>query len=304
MSVFDLLSAGGVAVAGRTGSGKSSLFHGSRYVLDVCITDPGSLGHRQHHMGGGEVHLLKPNDLACSPIEFVRRWVEKCEREKRLWLLDSWSALEWQQCAWYKAANHKPSMSQPDHKVIVNQLRDLALELATGHGFTLFNTGNGGVIRVEDGPPIQTPKGTLTGYPSLSGCTPGTETVLARWSSVWVIVPGTPDRGPDDPSLTPRGLMLPWDDFRGGDYGHYVPLKDQYSILSAGTIPARNNIPERRMRVDPVSPPGVCHIDVLLERVEAKWGDRKVRPTRRGKPAADQPKAADGPQGGPEEAAA
>lgn len=269
MNAFDAMTMRGVAIVGRTGSGKSTLFHGSEYVLDVCITDTGSLGHIPHHRGGGEIHTLIPTDMAKSPIQFVTEWVNRMEVEKRVWCLDSWSALEWMQCAWYKRKTGKPIMDKPGHNTVVNQMRDLALTLAMSRGFVTFNTGNGGTIILDNGELMTQPKGCLTGYPSLNGTSPGKETVLARWSTVWIIVPGMPDKSPEEPSKVPRGFMLDSDDFRGGEYGFYVPLKDGYRVMSAGLIPASDKHGPVNLRVDPVSRDQGAPIDAIIRRMMA-----------------------------------
>lgn len=273
MSMFDCLKHGGIAIAGPTGSGKTSVLLGSKYILDVCIADTGSLAHKMHHIGGGEVIVIDHSKKDYSPINQVRDFVARCEHDGRLWILDSWSALESQQCAWLKPKCKNQSLSQFDHKDVVGWMRDLAFVLSQGHGVTLFNTSLGGSIKNDDGTVTIVPQGAITGYPSLSGVTPGSESILARWSSVYVAFRGWTKRNDNGDVIAhyPRGFLLEGHDIRTREAQQLTPRKDHYRALAPGEIPVGDTSAPTTTHPFQAEDSNVCTFDAILERIAARW---------------------------------
>lgn len=93
------LPAGGVAISGRAGTGKSTACWYRRLIGRVIITDTGSMAHKLR--AGDRVVVVSAADKL-SPIDQVRDEVGRCAREREYWLLDSWTTLQEQQVAWTK----------------------------------------------------------------------------------------------------------------------------------------------------------------------------------------------------------
>ena len=72
------LPTGGVAVFGRSGTGKSSLFYHSRFVGQIVIADTGSLSHK---LFARNPPVVIDSTLDQSPIQQVKEVVERCHRE-------------------------------------------------------------------------------------------------------------------------------------------------------------------------------------------------------------------------------
>lgn len=258
------LPAGGVAIFGRTGTGKSSMFYRSRYVTQIIVADTGSMAHTMFHRGTCTVIDSTATD---SPIHQVRKVIEHCKRTGELYCLDSFTTLQEQHVAWQKGNSSNargPAVNLKDHQAIVGHLRDLALVLATTPGFTLFNVTPGGVGKTPSGEQIEFPAGAITGYPSLSGVGAGSESILSRWGCVWGVFPGHKE--------TPRGLYVPGKDFRPAKYGDFSPLKDPYMVIQdthKGDC-AVMKAPDLR---DPENAE-VCFIDQIIEAIQLKLGGR------------------------------
>lgn len=274
------LPAGGVAVFGRSGTGKSSLFYNSRFVRNLIIADTGSLAHKLYCSGRVTVVDTTKKD---SPIQQVTAEVERCVAAGELFLLDSFTTLQFAQVAWYKrgSTNQRgPAVNLKDHQTIVGYLRDLSLVLAQAPGFTVFNTAPGGRGKTPDGQEVVYPAGCITGYPSLNGTNANSETVLARWGTVWGVFQGFGD--------IPRGLYVPGKDIRPEAHGYYSPLKDPYMVVretSGGEKPVMA-VPDMR---DPGNA-GRCFADELLVEIAAKF--------RRAGAVQEQPVKAEEPKGG------
>lgn len=275
------LPAGGVAVFGRTGNGKSSLFYGSRFLDVVLIADTGSTSHRLYARDPDKV--VDVDHLATeSPIEQVIRHVRKSPGPG---LLDSWSTLQEQQVAWYKRTIggrvNGGALSMIQHGDIVGQLRDLALVLARAPWFTVFNTTAGGQGKTPAGQLVVYPSGAITGYQSLNGTEANKETILARWPSVWGVFQGY--------KTIPRGLYLPFADWREKDFTKYAPLKDPMLVLR-DTNQADDKHP--LMVVPDLRRPdnaGRCFGDELLVEISAKFPRR--RPAAASPPPPPPPEA-------------
>lgn len=277
--MFDCLKHGGLAIAGATGSGKTSVLLGSKYILDVVIADTGSLSHKMHHLGGGEILVIDHGNRAVSPIQQTTAFVARCEQQGRLWCLDSWSALESQQCAWLKPSCKGGYLGQLDHQRVVGAMRDLAFTLSQGHGVTLFNTSLGGTVQNEDGTTTRIPQGALTGYPSLSGVKAGTETILARWSSVYIAFRGWTKRNDagDIVSVYPRGFLLEGHDMRSAEAQQLCPRKDHYRVIAPGEIPVGDTTSPTLTMPFQDHESGITTIDVILERIAARWVTAKPK---------------------------
>jgi hypothetical protein len=207
----------------------------------------------------------KPESPIKQTIAAVRGWA----KEGRLSLLDSFSAIQEQQCLWYKASKKKDALSVKDHQYIVGDLRDLALTLAALPCFVIFNTAPGGVVKTPEGQVTEYPKGALVGYPSLSGIGANSESVLSRFTTSWVIFPGWTKRdGNGDAVRTvPRGFLLGWRDLRGNDASQYTPIKDPLQVLEE----TKTVDTERTDEVHAFLPMGQCTIDGLIERIARKF---------------------------------
>lgn len=256
------LPAGGVAVFGRSGTGKSSLFYNSRFVRSLIIADTGSLAHKLYCTG--RVTVVDPTKKDSSPIQQVQAEVERCMASGELFLLDSFTTLQEAMVAWWKrgSSNQRgPAVNLKDHGTIVGHFRDLALVLAQAPGFTVFNTAPGGRGKTPDGQEVIYPAGCITGYPSLNGTNANSETVLARWGTVWGVFQGFGE--------TPRGLYVPGKDIRPETHGNYAPLKDPYMVVreTAGGERPVMAVPDMR---DPANA-GRCFADELLVEIAAKF---------------------------------
>jgi hypothetical protein len=230
------LPLGNVAIFGQSGTGKTSLLFGSKFVQDIIIADMGSMAHRLYTPnarftiispdGKHRVcHPGKPDQVVDkSPIDMVRMVTDECRMMNRMSSLDSWSTLQEHEVAYTKNISGKRGMSLPMHNEVVGRLRDLALFLAASPGFTIFNTSPGGEGKTPTGEVVKYPKGCITGYPSLNGTESGKETILARWSSVWGVFKGYGE--------IPRGLFVPSHDIRPQDMQNFSPLKDPYLVIT------------------------------------------------------------------------
>lgn len=262
------LPAGGVAVFGRTGNGKSTLFRNSRFVGLVIIADTGSMMHRLW-AGEDRCQVIDSTRKEESPIDQVLKHVEYVTRAGKIGLLDSWSTLQEQQVAWYKrevGGRNKGQLSQPQHGDIVGQFRDLALVLAQAPVFTIFNTTAGGSSKTPSGEVVHYPAGAMTGYPSLNGTEPNKEPILARWGSVWGMFKGWPEKN------LPRGLYVPSHDIRPDGHDKYAPLKDPYGVIR-DTSEGKGI-----MMVPPIEDPKQaerCLADELLVEIAAKYRKKK-----------------------------
>lgn len=258
----------GVAIAGKSGSGKSSIFFGSKHVLGVIIADTGSMGHLAYAQRGAESVILDPGSKD-SPIDQTLRLARAWSAAGKIWVLDSFSALQEQQVAWFKAnrAKSRGTMNVKDHMLVVGDLRDAALVLASLPGFAIFNTAPGGMVKTPDGPPVEYPKGALVGYPSLSGIGANSESILSRWTTSWVIFPGYiwRDREGNATRQVPRGFLLPQRDLRGNEAGQYTPIKDPLGVLE------ETKEGDRGQEVHAFLPWGACTIDDMLERIAKRF---------------------------------
>lgn len=267
------LPAGGVAIFGRTGTGKSSCLYNSVFVKCLIVADTGSMAHK---LFARHDNVLVVDETAKdSPVEQVRRKVEECDRAGVLWALDSFSTLQEKMVAWWKRGSQNakgPAVNLKDHGAIVGHLRDLALTLARSAGFTIFNTTPGGRGKNPDGTEVVYPAGALTGYPALNGTNANSETVLARWGTVWGVFQGYQG--------TPRGLYVPGQDIRPESHAAYSPLKDPMMVVRDTTPDEKRVMAVPDLR-DPANA-GRCFIDELLVEIAAKFPRRKPTP-----PAAD-----------------
>jgi hypothetical protein len=261
-----ILPAGGVAIFGRTGSGKSSILYRSTLIGCVIVADTGSLAHKLH--SGGEVLEINA-EMELSPIQQVANKVRDCIAKKVPWALDSFSTLQEQQVSWFKRTQTKDRgkmsgrVTLQDHQVIVGNLRDLALLLAQNAGFTLFNTAPGGKGKAPDGTEIIYPAGCLTGYPALNGTNANSETILARWGNVWGTFTGSMQHD------MPRGLYVPGKDIRPEAHQTYAPLKDPLFVIA-------DNTGKGIMAVPPFDPSnnGPTFLDGILATIASKYGKR------------------------------
>lgn len=246
---------GGIAISGRSGSGKSTILQGSKHVHHLLLADTGSIAaHKAFYRGSNP-----KDDIVCidanldpSPIEVIRNKVRAWSEAGHIWALDSWTTLQEQQCSYVKRKANK-NLSLPMMQNIIGDLRDLALILAQSGGITICNTSPGGLVKQPDGNVKEYPKGCLVGFPSLVGLGAASETLLARWSTSWVAFPGHKE--------TPRGLLLPHKDLRPAETANYVPIKDPCRVLQE----------TEECGVDRLAPLGECTIDLILERIAAKF---------------------------------
>lgn len=274
------LPAGGVAVFGKSGNGKSSLFRNSRFIRRVIIADSGSMMHKL--WAGEDCCQVITTDKDKSPVEQVRDEVEACEKAGGIYLLDSWSTLQELQVLWFKRArNIRGSVSIPQHGDIVAMLRDLVPILAQTQGFTIFNTTAGGEGKTPKGDIVYYPAGALTGYQSLNGTEANKEPILSRWGSVWGVFQGHP------PKELPRGLYVPANDIRPENYAKYTPLKDPLEVIRDTSGKGIMAVPDR---TDPANA-ARCFVDELLVEIAAKF---RRRPVPTAAPADDKAKAEKG----------
>lgn len=283
----------GIAITGRTGSGKSSIFLGSRHVTRVAVADTGSGQHAIYAQPGTIVSTIRADDPKLSPISQVTSLLVTWHNEGAIGCLDSFTTLQEVQVAWYKRFRTGGSISLRDHQCIVGDLRDLALGLASSSVFVIFNSAPGGQVQTPDGNRIQLPKGCLVGYPALSGLAEGKESVLSRFTSSYIVFPGMVANA--QRAAIPRGFMLPTDDFRGDDVGNFAPIKDALRILrpSKRVVEQENgNTIEVVERVDAFAPieSGVVMIDELIDRIGAKFPRIYESPVQR--PTAAPPQIA------------
>lgn len=270
--IFTLPGRKGIAISARTGSGKSSAFFGSRHVLRVLVADTGSGAHSIYARPEAEVVDVVTDNEKESPVHQTMRLVKKWTDEGYLWCVDSFSTMQEQQVAWHKRfkTGNKRQMSLPEHQHVVGDLRDLALFLASRPGFTLFNTSPGGQQRTPDGMTVNMPKGVLVGYASLSGLSEGKESILSRFTSSWIVMPGAV--ATERRKAIARGFILPWYDIRGGEVGNFAPIKDPLRVLRAteifeGQAEDKHKVGEEE--VDAFLPMlgDPCTIDAMLERI-------------------------------------
>lgn len=274
----------GVAITGRTGSGKSSIFLGSRHVVRVAVADTGSGQHAIYALPGTVVTAIRADNPKLSPIQQVTSLLVEWHNEGAIGCVDSFTTLQEVQVAWYKRFRTNGSMSLRDHQAIVGDLRDLALGLASSSVFVIFNSAPGGQVQTPDGNRIQLPKGCLVGYPALSGLAEGKESVLSRFTSSYIVMPGMVASA-QRPAI-PRGFMLPTDDFRGDDVGNFAPIKDALRILrpSKRTLEHENGSKSEVIeRVDAFAPieSGVVMIDEIIDRIGAKFPGIYESPVQR-----------------------
>lgn len=271
------LPLGGVAIAGRSGSGKSSMFFGSEHVRCAFIADTGSQGHKLYQRPGGEVRYvdLRSNE---PPSVQVMACVQKWSDAGRLWVLDSFTTVIEHECVYAKRG--KKSLFQADYKDIVGRMRDLALVLAQLPGFTVFNTAPGGMVKLPDGTVQDTPKGSIVGLPALTGVGSGSETILARWSTSYVVFPGHTwtENGRITRSI-PRGFILPNKDLRGSAANQYTPIKDPLNVL-AETVTGEGD-QAVGLEVDAFRPMGEPSVDVILERIARKFPPPAEEPAKK-----------------------
>lgn len=263
---------GNVALFGRTGTGKSTTVYWSQLIKMIIVSDTGSMGgHKLYALPDTEIVMIDiMSDV--SPIIQVDEAVQRAAREKKLWILDSWTTLQECEVAWVKRMNRRqqqrnknaPPLSVKDHQAIVGNLRDLALTLSPLAGFTVFNTSPGGKGKTPEGAEIVYPAGCITGYPALNGTGANSETILARWSTVWGVFQGHPGIGP-------RGLYVPGNDRRPESHATYSPLKDPLMVVRDTTEgQGFMAVPDLR---DPDNF-GRCFLDEMLVNIAAKWRRR------------------------------
>lgn len=262
------LPAGGVALFGKSGSGKSSFLYNSEYVRGAIVADTGSLSHRLYFRGvDADFVVIDPmaND---SPITQVQDAVKRFTTESKMFFLDSYTTLQEQQVAWTKKNAKRGFISLPDHQAIVGQLRDLALVLSRASCFTVFNSTPGGEGKTPDGQRVVYPAGAVTGYPSLSGTEAGKETILARWSSVWGFFAGFRN----DSMVIPRGMYVPGQDIRPESHAIYSPLKDPMMVIENTSPPDSKPIfcaPDLRSNLS------ISWVDMVLAKIANKWPKKK-----------------------------
>ena len=93
---------GNVAVFGRSGSGKSTIFYWSQLIKRVICADSGSLGGYRLNNREGLIEITCDGNI--SPIDQV---VENIANYYGLWVMDSWTTLQEMQVAWVKNQNRK-----------------------------------------------------------------------------------------------------------------------------------------------------------------------------------------------------
>lgn len=236
MNAYKALNFGGIAIVGRSGSGKSSSLFGSDYVTHVIIADTGSMGHRVYSKVPENITVINALNVDVSPVKQVYAAVEAAGEAGELYALDSFSTLQEQEVSWLKKTMRRDKVSLDMHQMVVGSLRDLALTLASTPGFTLFNTSPGGRVRMPNGEYVEIPQGCLTGYPSLSGLAAGSESLLARFTSVLCAFPGFTRADGENgkkPMRIARGFILQDHDFRPDEARRYCPVKDPMQMLQA-----------------------------------------------------------------------
>ncbi len=273
----------GIAVSGRTGSGKSSIFFNSVHVIRVLVADSGSGGHAIYKRDTSIVVDTVADNKNESPVQQCMRLVKEWTEKGYLWVVDSFTTMQEQQVMWHKKyRTDKQQMSLREHMHVVGDLRDLALALASRPGFTIFNTSPGGTVRTPDGQTLPIPKGVLVGYPALSGLAEGKESVLSRFTSSWIVMPGM--IGTANRAKIARGFIVPWHDIRGGDIGNFAPIKDPLRVLEfTKNAPEHEGEAETQEEVDAFLPfdplaEGFCTIDAMLERIADKFPSIRLPP--------------------------
>jgi len=260
------LPIGAVAIPGPTGGGKSTLFYRSQYVRNVIVADMGSLGHKLY--ARGQVEVIDPLSKT-SPAKQTLALIEQWTKAGELFLLDSFTTLVEHQIVWAKRQTGHDPLYQKDYQGVVGTMRDMILLLAGTPCFVIFNTAPGGIIRNADGSSTNYPKGSVVGLPSMTGIGANSESMLARFPSVWVVFKGWAEKG------IPRGFLLPNDDLRPVEAAQYTPIKDPLGVIQAGeveTIADSGEVKRVKTRVDPF--PDVsqgCVIDAYLERIAQKF---------------------------------
>lgn len=282
------LPAGGVAVFGRTGSGKSSMFYNSEFIDEIIIADTGSMAHKLY---AKRPPFVVDTTSQKSPIQQVSEIVERWTKEGIIGLIDSWTTLQEAQVAWFKRGSSNsrgPAVSLKDHNTIVGHLRDLALVLAQAQVFTIMNTAPGGRGKNPDGQEVIYPAGCVTGYPSLNGTNANSETVLARWGSVWGCFPGFRNGDKE----IPRGLYVPSHDIRPAEHSNYSPLKDPLRVIRDTS--GGKGIMVVPDATDPANH-GRCFVDELLLEASIRWPKRKPAASPPATTTTTQPAAATSP---------
>lgn len=246
------LPAKAIAIAGRTGSGKSSLFcdplqsdprlAGSKHVSLVMIADTGSMGHMAYM--SDKCQFIDPESTE-SPIEQVKRHVLACTG---IWALDSWSTFQEVQIIWSKNQGKLVPGDKSALKAygeIVMALRDFVQWLSRRDGIVLFNTATGGkTTNPLTKETEETPAGCITGLSSLSGVKGKEETILRAFSSVFILCQPVPEAKDAEGKIIrqrrPRGFIVPNHDFRPAQRlidgktvspSDYAPIKDPLKLL-------------------------------------------------------------------------
>lgn len=265
------LPAGGVAVFGRSGTGKSTLFYWSEFIKCLILADTGSLAHKLYARHNNILIVDSTADI--SPVDQVLRKVEECMKTDTIFLLDSWTTLQEAMVAWWKRGSTNargPAVNLKDHNAIVGRFRDLALVLAQAQGFTVMNTSPGGRGKNPDGQEVVYPAGCVTGYPSLNGTNANSETILARWGSVWGVFQG--HKSAEKNVDIPRGLYVPGHDIRPESHALYSPLKDPMMVIR-DTSDGRGIMVVPDLR-DPANH-GRCFADEVLIEMAKRWPRRR-----------------------------
>jgi hypothetical protein len=269
---------GNVAVFGRTGTGKSSLFHWTKFVRKVICSDTGSLG--AHRLYNRDLTVEIDPMAKHSPLEQVISAVNECSKRGELFALDSWTTLQEHECCWTKRNSPKNFLSLPLYGVIVNRFRDLALFLSGKAGFTVFNTSPGGKGKAPDGTEVIYPGGAVTGFPALSGVGLNSETILARWSNVWGVFAGWKE--------IPRGLYVPGNDIRPENHSLYAPLKDPLMVISDSSGNGVMAVPNLMDKANF----GRCFADELLAEIAVKFPKTRRQGAKEAGNEEKSPKAA------------
>lgn len=240
MAPKSCLPVGGIAIAGPSGSGKSSGFFGSDLVRGCVLADTGSQGHDLFWKHDRADILYIDNSPTCKDGDPVAQVIKKIREWKDrgiIAVVDSFTTLIEHQCVYIKQ-QQRPNvrgeleLSQYNYKGIVARFRDLALILSQHAVFTIFNTAPGGIVRLPDGTMQETPKGSIVALPALTGVGNGSESILARWTSVYVCTAGGEYKDRDGNTQNmPRGFFVPSKDARPAAVKLYTPLKDPAGVL-------------------------------------------------------------------------
>ncbi len=276
------LPAKAIAIAGRTGSGKSTLFcdplqsdprlAGSKHLSLMMIADTGSMGHMAYM--SDKCQFIDPESQE-SPVEQVKRHVLACTG---IWALDSWSTFQEVQIMWSKNQGKLVPGDKSALKAygeIVMSLRDFVQWLSRRDGIVLFNTATGGkTTNPLTKETEETPAGCITGLSSLSGVKGKEETILRAFSTVYVICQPVPEARDAEGKVLrakrPRGFIVPGHDFRPAQKlidgkivspSDYAPIKDPLKLLKGSAdVPGIHSVE------------GVgCAIDSLLLEIANRY---------------------------------